>query len=112
MLAFDQYSIRQLDTEDLLPYFTMVERNRKRLVDFFTGTVSQTKTLDDTRLFLAEITGRAKAGTHFPYLVIDNGYGNFAGFLDLKNLGWSIPKAKIGFYMKGKKSCRVSALGN
>ncbi|MGB8190740.1 MAG: GNAT family protein [Chitinophagaceae bacterium] len=98
-MKFDNYSIRPLTTDDLVPYFKMVERNRKRLEEFFTGTVSRTKTIDDTQAFLADITERAKARTYMPYLIIDEENGKFAGFLDLKNIDWSIPKSEVGCYM-------------
>jgi hypothetical protein len=47
-MQFDNYTIRPLTTEDLAAYFQLVEKNRKRLEGFFTGTVSRTKTLEDT----------------------------------------------------------------
>jgi len=101
-MQFDHYSIRPLSTDDLIPYFEMVERNRPRLADFFTGTVSRTQTLDDTRDFLADVTQRAQARTYLPYLIIDDTTGAFAGFLDLKNIDWSIPKAETGCYMDSR----------
>lgn len=98
-MKFDHYTIRSLATDDLAPYFAMVERNRKRLADFFTGTVSRTATLDDTKEFLADITGRAKARTYLPYVIVDEQHDRFAGFLDLKNIDWSIPKSEMGCYI-------------
>ncbi|GAB3165813.1 GNAT family N-acetyltransferase [Telluribacter humicola] len=98
-MKFDHYIIRPLTTDDLVPYFDMVERNRKRLEDFFTGTVSRTQSLDATREFLADITERAKSRTYFPYLIIDERDGRLAGFLDLKNIDWMVPKSEIGFYI-------------
>lgn len=98
-MQFDHYTIRLLTTGDLLPYFELVQRNRSRLEDFFTGTVSRTKTLEDTQNFLADITERAKSKTYFPYIIVDNSTGNIVGFLDLKNIDWSIPKSEMGCYM-------------
>jgi RimJ/RimL family protein N-acetyltransferase len=98
-MQFDHYSIRPLTIEDLEPYFQMVERNRDRLKDFFTGTVSRTSTLENTSAFLAEITERARARTYLPYLIVDHTSDMFVGFLDLKNIDWSIPKAEMGCYI-------------
>lgn len=100
-MQFDHYSIRPLTTDDLLPYFDLVARNRERLANFFTGTVSRTSTLEDTRAFLADICQRAQDKTYFPYLIVDERNGRFAGFLDLKNIDWTIPKAELGCYMDG-----------
>ncbi|MET0393811.1 MAG: GNAT family protein, partial [Chitinophagaceae bacterium] len=98
-MKFDHYNIRQLTAGDLAPYFNMVERNRKQLEDFFTGTVSRTRTLEDTTDFLAEMVERAKNRTYMPYVIVDELSGQFAGFLDLKNIDWSIPKAETGCYI-------------
>lgn len=98
-MTFGNYTIRPLVQEDLLQYFEMVERNRSRLADFFTGTVSRTKTLADTRAFLNEIEEKRKDKRYFPYLIIERGSKMIIGFLDVKNIDWSIPKAELGCYM-------------
>ena len=98
-MRFDHYHIRPLTEADLHSYFEMAERNRKRLEDFFTGTVSRTKTLEDTKNFLADITKRAAAKTYMPFIIVDETSAKPIGFLDLKNIDWSIPKSEVGCYM-------------
>jgi len=102
MIKFDKYTIRPLEISDLNQYFNLVERNRKRLEDFFTGTVSKTKDLDSTKKFLVEIDQKRKNKEYFPYLVVDNLTNEFVAFIDLKNLDWSIPKTEIGCYTDKK----------
>lgn len=58
-MKFDNYLIRPLTTNDLQAYFQLIENNRARLADFFTGTVSKTQTLQSTQTFLADITKNA-----------------------------------------------------
>lgn len=72
-MDFDNYTLRLLQQDDLQMYFEMVDRNRKRLEDFFTGTVSRTATLEDTKIFVSEILTKAQDKLYFPYLLIDNG---------------------------------------
>jgi RimJ/RimL family protein N-acetyltransferase len=79
-----------------------VNKNRKRLESFFTGTVSKTKTLEDTKNFLADITQKAKERTYFPYLLIDHSGNKIIGFFDLKNIDWNIPKSETGCYIDEK----------
>jgi ureidoglycolate hydrolase len=55
MISFENYQIRPLEKSDFAAYFAMVESNRKRLEDFFVGTVSRTKDLADTKIFLEEM---------------------------------------------------------
>ena len=98
MINFENYTIRPLEIDDLQQYFNLVERNRKRLEDFFTGTVSRTKDIDSTRIFLTEIIEKRLEKKYFPYLLVDNLTNNFIAFFDLKNLDWTIPKTEIGCY--------------
>ena len=98
-INFDWFSICPLSEQDLDKYFDLVERNRSRLEDFFTGTVSKTKTREETAIFVKEITGKAAARTYFPFLLYDKKENTLAGFLDIKNIDWNIPKAELGFYM-------------
>jgi ribosomal-protein-serine acetyltransferase len=98
-MQFDHYTIRLLKEEDADAYFQLIERNRPRLEDFFAGTVSKTKTFEDTLLFIAENIQRIKDKTYFPYLIVDDTNNKIAGFIDLKNIDWKIPKSEMGCYM-------------
>ncbi|MDH7911140.1 GNAT family protein [Winogradskyella sp. SYSU M77433] len=102
MITFENYTIRPLKIDDLNPYFDLVERNRKRLEDFFTGTVSKTRDLEATKNFLVEIDKKRNKKEYYPYLVVDNITNNFVAFIDLKNIDWSIPKTEIGCYTDEK----------
>jgi RimJ/RimL family protein N-acetyltransferase len=98
-MRFDNYSIRLLSTEDVDAYFELVKRNRKRLEDFFTGTVSKTGTLESTREFVLDMMNRTKERTYFPYLLVDDTDQKIIGFFDLKNIDWNIPKSEVGCYI-------------
>jgi RimJ/RimL family protein N-acetyltransferase len=102
MINFENYIIRPLEVSDLNPYFALVERNRKRLEDFFTGTVSRTKDLTETKIFLKEITAKREANQYFPFILEDRLTQEFIAFIDLKNIDWSIPKTEIGCYTDDK----------
>ncbi len=68
MITFDNYTIRPLKIDDLEPYFDLVDRNRKRLEDFFTGTVSKTKALIATKKFLEEIDAKRIHKQYYPFI--------------------------------------------
>ena len=97
-MQFDDYTIRLLEPGDLAQYYKLIEKNRKRLEDFFTGTVSRTQTFADTEVFLKEILQKAQDRTYFPFIIEHNQTKAFAGFLDIKNIDWNIPKAELGSY--------------
>lgn len=98
MINFDHYTIRLLQPADLEKYFLLIENNRKRLEDFFTGTVSRTKTFEETKIFLKEIVQKRYSKSYYPYIIENNENGDFVGFIDIKNIDWNIPKAELGFY--------------
>lgn len=101
-MTFDHYEVRLLKNSDLELYFQLIENNRKRLEDFFAGTVSKTRTFEDTKEFLAEIIRKAEDKTYYPFIVEDKESGEIIGFIDLKNIDWNIPKAELGFYTDEK----------
>lgn len=98
-MKFDNYTIRLLRADDYEAYFLMVESNRHRLEDYFAGTVSKTKTLDDTKAFLQESMQKIADRMYFPYVIVDDNTRCFIGFIDLKNVDWNVPKSEVGCYM-------------
>jgi ribosomal-protein-serine acetyltransferase len=96
-LSFDDYTVRPIETVDAPAYFTLIEANRPRLEDFFAGTVSRTKTLADTGVFIADAVERRHARTYFPFIVTQG--DEIAGFIDVKNIDWNIPKAELGCFI-------------
>ena len=98
-MLFDNYKIRLLQTSDIDAYYKMVSKNRKRLEDFFTGTTSRTQTFKDTKVFLDEMLQRVSRRQYFPYIIEDIKTNTIAGFLDLKNVDWKIPKTEMGLYI-------------
>ena len=86
MINFDNYTIRPLEIDDLVKYFDLVERNRRRLEDFFTGTVSRTRDINETKIFLSELIEKRDLKQYYPFILIDNSTNNFIAFFDLKNL--------------------------
>lgn len=98
MIHFDNFTIRPLELNDLESYFSMVEKNRKRLEDFFTGTVSRTKTFAETEQFLKDLFERRESKLYYPFIIENIEDHKFVGFIDIKNIDWNIPKAELGSY--------------
>lgn len=99
---FSNYQLRPLMVSDTEEYYNLVSNNRRRLEIFFTGTVSRTSSLADTRVFVEEMIAKMEHRTYFPYLVIDLDNKLPVGFVDLKNIDWSIPKSELGCYIDSK----------
>ena len=69
-MKFENYIIRPLEIDDAESFFDLIEKNRKRLETFFSGTVARTKTLEDTKNYVDEIIGKIRNKTYLPFLII------------------------------------------
>jgi RimJ/RimL family protein N-acetyltransferase len=98
-MEFEHFTVRGIEPSDLPRYFRLIDRNRPRLEDFFAGTVARTKTLPDTEIFLAEIVRKAAEKSYLPFVITDNNSQEIAGFIDVKNIDWNLPKAELGCFI-------------
>ena len=98
-INFKNYKIVLLKAHQSELFFKLIDDNRKRLEAFFAGTVSRTKTLDDTIVYGKLIEQRINEKSYFPYIIVDKKSDLFIGLIDVKNIDWSIPKAEIGYFI-------------
>ncbi len=80
-------------------FFELIKNNKHRLEDFFAGTVKRTNTLSDTIQYCLEVDERISFQQYLPYLIIDEVNNKVIGFIDFKNIDWSIPKAELGAFI-------------
>lgn len=96
-ITFKSYRITDFDTSKPNAFFNLIDANRERLEDFFAGTVSKTKTLEDTINYCENIKQRIADKSYFPFIIETIKNGDFIGLIDVKNMDWAIPKAEIGY---------------
>lgn len=98
-MKFGNYLLRPIESNDVEAYFALIDTNRKRLEDFFAGTVVKNKTIEDTHLFVPEVIEKAARRAYFPFVIIDTTTNTIVGYTDIKNIDWNIPKAEIGYFI-------------
>ncbi len=98
-LSFDHYEIRSMVAKDAALFFKLVESNRERLGDFFAGTLSQTKTLEDTIAFVNKKLELMEVRKYFPFVMVDTNSSKLIGFIDVKSIDWRIPKVELGCFI-------------
>ena len=98
-MKFDNFKIELLSKNEVEAFHNLIDKNRTRLEDFFAGTVSKTKTLNDTLDYCLEIQNRIQSKSYFPYMITDINTGNFIGLVDVKNIDWNVPKAELGSFI-------------
>jgi len=108
-MNFDNYSLRLLKASDLDAFFHLMKNNQNRLENFFAGIVAKTQTIDTTKRFLDDVEQKIKNKAYFPYIIIDVDSGTIAGFIDLKNIDWNIPKTEMGLFIDVQYEGKVIA---
>lgn len=68
----------------------------------FGGTISKTKTFEDTKDFVADRIQQLLEKKYYPFIIVDNDVNEIAGFIDIKNIDWRIPKGELGYYVDEK----------
>ena len=99
MLTFDHFQISLLQSNEAEAFFNLIDANRARREDFFAGTVTKTRTLEDTRTYCIEIQHRIKEKSYLPYIITDTKTNTFIGLVDVKNIDWNVPKAELGSFI-------------
>ncbi len=98
-MNFDNFSIRLLSPDDCSDFFNLIERNRPRLEAFFSGTVSKTRSLEDTQEYITEILKKIDQKTYLPFFLVNTYDNSLIGFVDIKNIDWNIPKGELGCFI-------------
>ena len=101
-MTFDHFKIELLQHNECKAFYELINSNRPRLEDFFAGTVSKTRTLNDTLKYCELIQSRIKEKTYLPYLIKDLDADIFVGLVDVKNIDWNVPKAELGSFIDYK----------
>ena len=96
---FEDCSIALLDTDRSEDFFNLIDANRSRLENFFSGTVARTRTLEDTKDYCQVIKQRLEEKLYFPFMISDHRTGKYIGLVDIKSINWSVPKAEIGYFI-------------
>ncbi|SNR15203.1 GNAT family N-acetyltransferase [Tenacibaculum jejuense] len=91
------FTIRLLTVEDTEVFFELIQNNKSRLEDFFAGTIKYTQTKESTLNYCKTIESKIKQRAYYPYLIFNN--EELIGFIDFKNIDWSIPKAELGAFI-------------
>ena len=98
-LTFEHFKIGLLQSHEGEAFFNLIDNNRLRLEDFFAGTVSKTKTLEDAIAYNEIIQNRIDEKSYFPYMITDLNTNAFVGLVDVKNIDWNVPKAELGSFI-------------
>ncbi|MBV7267620.1 GNAT family N-acetyltransferase [Winogradskyella luteola] len=101
-MTFSNFKIELLSESGGEAFYNLINKNRARLEDFFAGTVSKTRTLEDTLNYCDDIQERIKTLSYLPYMIIDIDTNEFVGLVDVKNIDMNVPKAELGSFIDSR----------
>lgn len=99
--GMEEYSIDLLDPSRSDDFFRLIDGNRDRLLDFFSGTVARTGTLEDTREYCKFVGERMAENLYYPFMICVRKTGEYIGLIDVKRIEWTVPKAELGYFIDG-----------
>ena len=102
MKEISDYTLKLLTSVESEAFFSLIQNNLSRLEDFFAGTVSKTKTIQDTYQYCELIEQKIANKEYFPHLIIENETKTIVGLIDVKNIDWNIPKGELGAFIDYK----------
>jgi RimJ/RimL family protein N-acetyltransferase len=97
-IPFLNYTLRSLSHQDGPQIFALIQRNRKRLRDYFPVTSATITTLDAAFKFIDEKMQQAADKVHYTY-VIEDANKQLQGVFFIKNLDWRIPKGELAYFI-------------
>ena len=98
-MNFGDYIIRQLCVNDTQIFFDLINNNRKRLEDFFPGTISKNKSIEETMALIPGVISKAENRTYFSFIILDTRTARPVGYIDIKNIDWRIPRGELGYFI-------------
>ena len=98
-MRFDEYDIQLITINDAEAFYNLIQHNLDRLKDTFAGTVSKTRTIQETKAFILVALKNNIQKLYYPFLIKEVSTKSILGFIDLKNINWDIPKTEIGYFI-------------
>lgn len=94
-----EVQIRLVSVEDYLQLFSLVERNRQRLLKYFWKTCSLVADLASARKFVQQKSRLAAAGKQLLFVVQLAGLKEIIGVVIMKNIDRSVPKCELAYFV-------------
>ena len=98
-MRFDDFDIQLITYDDAEAFYKLIQHNLDRLKDTFAGTVSKTRTIEETKAFIVVALENNMQKLYYPFLIKETATNKIVGFIDLKNINWDIPKTEIGYFI-------------
>jgi RimJ/RimL family protein N-acetyltransferase len=97
----EEIKIRLIEAEDYKELFSVIEKNRIRLTNFFPTTTHTVLDLATAKKFTEQKVQMAGKKQQYYFVVILKATSKIIGSIILKNIDWSIPKGEFAYFIDG-----------
>ena len=91
--------IRPVETEDYPSLFTVIEKNRERLITYFPKTSQSIKDLETTKKFIKQKVRQGLQKEQFCFVIASESNGEIIGMVMIKNIDWTVPKGELAYFI-------------
>jgi len=97
-LSFLNLTLRDLTKEDGPEFYSLIDRNRLRLRNYFPVTIATISGLDACFKYIDEKVDQASNREHYAFVLEDENK-QLQGLFFIKNIDWRIPKGELAYFI-------------
>jgi ribosomal-protein-serine acetyltransferase len=94
-----EIEVKQVEKEDFIEIYNVIERNRERLITYFPKTAGSIKDLDTARKFVKQKVKQALEREQYCFIIILRNKPEIIGMVMIKNIDWTIPKGELAYFI-------------
>ena len=94
-----EIEVKQVEKEDFIEIYNVIERNRERLITYFPKTAGSIKDLDTARKFVNQKVKQALEREQYCFIIILRNKPEIIGMVMIKNIDWTIPKGELAYFI-------------
>jgi RimJ/RimL family protein N-acetyltransferase len=98
IIETERLRLRRYREGDAAGILELARDNRARLVREF-AQIAGLETVEDAQLFIAEKYSQWESGQTFCYGIWSKPESELIGQIQIKNIGWEIPSAELGYFI-------------
>lgn len=91
--------VRPLARSDAAAFLALINRNRERLANSFPTMIGQVKGKISAARYVRGKVDEMKKRLFYSFIIVEETSGAIAGYVSLKNVDWTIPKAEAAYYI-------------
>src|SRR3954466_10144564 len=94
-----ELQVRLIEKEDFEEIYSLIDRNRDRLITYFPRTSSTIKDLEAAKKFAKQKARQALEREQYNFVMTLTDRPALIGMVMVKNIDWTIPKGELSYFV-------------